>query len=260
MTYAALAVVARALYRVMGWHIAVSGLRHVPAAGPMIVACNHVSQLDPVHLGLAVYQQRRRLAFMAKRELFTTPVLGTMLRWAEQIEVDRAGHAGAAIQPALAVLRSGGGVAIFPEGTISTSFVPGPPHIGVGRLATETGACVIPAAVWGGQRVVTKGHRDLRCRGVLMTVSFGKPIVPGPGEDAGHLTARTWEAVSGLVEVACRHYPQRPADPGGVRWMPAHLGGAAPEVAKAVRHELAEDVARRAAWRATAARRRQRTD
>ena len=237
---------ARMIYRVFGWRRTVSGAEHLPTSGPVVVAANHVSHLDPLHLGVAVVGRRRHVAFLAKRELFESPKVGWLLRLMQQVEVDRGGDAARSLGPAVDHLREGWAVVIFPEGTISTSYVPAPPRLGAARLALEAGAPIVPAAVWGGQRVLTKGRRDLRRRGVLMTVRFGEPIHPLPDEDARQLTARVWEAVGALVDQEARAYPQRPTGPEDRWWLPAHLGGTAPSVQEALARRTAEDHARRA--------------
>ena len=228
-----------------GWRRTVSGAGNLPTSGPVVVASNHVSHLDPLHLGLAVYGVRRQVAFMAKRELFEVPVIGWLLRTIEQVEVDRGGDAARALGPATDHLRAGNVVAVFPEGTISTSYVPAPPRLGAARLAIETGAPLVPAAVWGGQRALTKGRRDLRRRGIMMTVRLGEPIHARPDEDARQLTARLWQAVGDLVEAEARAYPQQPRDEADRWWVPEHLGGTAPSVLVALERRRAEHRARR---------------
>lgn len=241
--------VARALYRIMGWRIQIEGGHLLPATGPVVVAANHVSHLDPLHLGLAITRLGRYVAFMAKRELFQHPIAGPLLRTTGHIEVDRGGEAARALQPAVAALRRGGVVAVFPEGTISTSFVPCPPRLGAARMALDADAPIVPVAVWGGQRVITKGRNNLRppfrkARGVVMTVTFGAPVIPHPGEDAGQLMARVWEAVGRLTEQAARRYADgSPAE--GAWWLPAHLGGSAPTVMESLQVRAAEAHARR---------------
>lgn len=245
MVYHAVVWLTRALYAVMGWPVRIVGGHLLPATGPVVVAANHVSHLDGLHLGVAITALGRRTSFMAKRELFGHPLLGPLLRAAGQIEVDRGGDAADALPPAEAVLHQGDVVTLFPEGTISTSFVPYPPRLGAARLAQAAGAPIVPAAVWGGQRVITKGRNNLRppfrrtlpfsrTRGVVMTVTFGAPIVPQPGEDLHRLMARVWDAVGRLAEQAAREYPQQPNGPGDTWWQPAHLGGSAPTPAEAL--------------------------
>ena len=95
-------------------------------------------------------------------------------------------------------------------------------------MAVQAGVPIIPAAVWGGHRVATKGHVNLRHRGVAVTVILGEPIVAEPGEKAQSILRRTRAAMESLLDEAQRSYPQQPAGPEDRWWLPAHLGGTAP--------------------------------
>src|SRR5579864_2900572 len=92
----------------------VYGAENVPKDGPLIVACNHVSYLDPPVLGTA---SPRRIEYMAKRQLFEIPVLGSLISAVGAYPVDREGSATAAVKRSVEVLRRGGAIGIFPEGT-----------------------------------------------------------------------------------------------------------------------------------------------
>jgi hypothetical protein len=94
-------------------------------------------------------------------------------------------------------------------------------------MAVQSGVPIIPAAVWGGHRVATKGKIDLR-RGVAVTVILGEPIVAEPGEKAQSILRRTRTAMESLLDEAQRSYPQQPSGPEDRWWLPAHLGGTAP--------------------------------
>ena len=127
------------------WRMRVHGAQNVPRTGPLIVACNHVSYLDPPLLGTAC---PRRIQYMAKQELFTIPVLGAAIRAVGAYPVDRKGSAVAAIKRSVEVLKSGGAVGIFPEGTRNRDGS-GTAQSGVGLLASLSGAPVLPACVTG---------------------------------------------------------------------------------------------------------------
>lgn len=235
----------RLLYRVMGWPVEVTDGHLLPVTGPVVLVANHVSHMDPLYLAVAAGRHGRRLSFLGKREVFQHPILGPLLRWSDQIEVDRGGLAGSAVPPAVAVLRRGGAVGVFAEGTISPSFVPAPPRPGASRIALEAGAPIVPVALWGGQRIITKGHNAFFTRGVLHTVRFGAPILPEEGEDSRHLTARAWSSVMLLVEEAAAAYPQAPSGPADRWWLPAHLGGTAPTISEGIEIVTREHEARR---------------
>lgn len=247
--YGPVAAITLGWFRAMGWRVDVVGGEHLPRSGPAILAMNHVSHLDPLIAGVAAFRRGRRVSYFAKRELFERPVVARLLRAAGAIEVDRGGRATASLEAAAEAIRRGELVGIFPEGTISTAFVPTAPRAGAARLAIATGVPISPGALWGGQRIVTKDHKDLRRRGVRFTVRIGAPVLARPGEDAQHLTQRVWEEVRRLVEASAREYPQQPAGPDDRWWLPAHLGGTAPTAGAArarARHEAEERRARRA--------------
>jgi 1-acyl-sn-glycerol-3-phosphate acyltransferase len=244
--FPAIAAAVKVAMRAMGWRMLVSGDDAVPSAGPAVVVCNHVSYLDPVIVGYAIEAHGRIPRFLAKRDLFSHPLLGPVMRRLRQIPVDRGGAAATSLEVAAALLREGEVVVVFPEGTISTSFVPAPPRSGAGRLAVATGAPLIPVALWGGQRLVTKNRpRSLR-RGVVLAARFGEPIDYEPGSGPERLTARIWEQVTDLVSRAQRTYPQQPAGPDDRWWLPRHLGGTAPSVEEGLELRRREAEARRA--------------
>jgi hypothetical protein len=95
-------------------------------------------------------------------------------------------------------------------------------------MAVQAGVPILPAAVWGGHRIATKGHDVVLRRGVPVTVLIGEPIVAAPGEKAQSLLRRTRVAMEALLDEAQRSYPDQPADDEDRWWLPAHLGGTAP--------------------------------
>ena len=205
---------------VMGWPVHVRGVEHLPRSGPAIIASNHISYLDPVPLALGVRASGRWARFMAKRELFEHRLAGPLLRRMRHICVDRTGDADRAYRTTLDLLRAGELVALYPESTISTSFELGPLKGGAARLALETGAPLVPAATWGGHRLLTKGRRPaLLQRDVPLTIHFGPPL-RGDG-DAGTLTDTLRGALDAQVRASIREYPGLPAD--ATWWVPAAL-------------------------------------
>ena len=122
-----------------------SGLEHLPAGGPVILAGNHVSLLDGPLLALAA-SPRRYVRFLGKAELFRVPVLGWYLARSGSVPLDRRGDV-VAMRAALEILRGGGCLALFPEGTRSRTGLPGRPRAGVGFLAGLGGAVVVPARI-----------------------------------------------------------------------------------------------------------------
>lgn len=243
--YASVIGVVLTAFRALDWRIEVSGAHHIPATGPGVVATNHVSYLDFIFAGYGVREQRgRRLRFVAKREVFDHAVSGPLMRAMRHIRVDRAGDTDAAMREVRVALGEGDLVGMFPEGTISRSFVPLPFKSGAARMAMTAGAPLIPGAVWGSQRLYTKGRDLSLTRGVVVTVSFGEPIDYDRDEDAAAVTGRLRDAVVDLVDRAQRRYPQTPGA-GEQWWLPAHLGGDAPTPEEAERRALAEAARRR---------------
>ncbi|MGY1640723.1 lysophospholipid acyltransferase family protein [Geodermatophilus sp. SYSU D00703] len=225
------------VFRLLRFRFDVRGSEHIPTSGGAIVCSNHVSYLDFTFLGLAALPRRRLVRFMAKQSVFSSRVSGPFMRAMHHIPVDRRAGA-AAFESAVRALRDGKVVGIFPEATISSSFVVKDLKAGVARMAIDAGVPVLPAAVWGGQRIATK-HRPVHLRrGVAITVLLGEPIVPGPAERTQQLLRRIRTAMEELVDQAQRTYPQQPAGPHDRWWLPAHLGGTAPtpEEAAAIDH------------------------
>ncbi len=235
-----------ATFRLLRWDVRVLGAEHVPATGPGIVATNHVGYLDFVFCGYGARRQgNRRLRFLAKREVFDHPVAGPLMRAMGHIPVDRGGHTGATVRAVARVLADGELVGMFPEGTISTSFVPLAGRPGAARMAMTAGAPLVPGAVWGSQRIFTKGRRPTPAVGTVVDVRFGPPVAYQPDEDPLAVHLRLMEAIRGLVDQAQRGYPQRPGAAADAWWQPAHLGGTAPSADEAERRAVRDAAARR---------------
>jgi 1-acyl-sn-glycerol-3-phosphate acyltransferase len=251
IVYRPAVAILRALAVAKGQRWIVEGDEHLPLHGPVIVVANHISEYDSVVVGLALDGLGRRPRFLGKKELFDKPVLGSMLRNIKQIPVDRAGDRNATLPMALERLDEGEAVVLFPEGTISTSFVPAEPKHGAARLALASGAPVIPVGTWGGQRVGNPAHPVGREDRVALVARFGPAVPYEDGEDVAAVTARLWERVTAQVDEVQRTYPQQPRDEADRWWLPRHLGGTAPTV-----EEAAEERARKAREREARARAR----
>jgi 1-acyl-sn-glycerol-3-phosphate acyltransferase len=134
----------------------------MPRTGGVLLAANHLSNLDPVLLARFVLELGRIPRFLAKHTLFETPVLGPVLRGARQIPVHRErSNAREALVEAVAALRAGELVIIYPEGTFSTD-PDGWPMLarnGVARLALAADVPVVPVAHWGAHEVLGSGRR-----------------------------------------------------------------------------------------------------
>jgi 1-acyl-sn-glycerol-3-phosphate acyltransferase len=234
------------VFRLLRWKVRVSGVEHIPATGPAVVATNHIGYLDFVFAGYGVRKQgKRRLRFMAKREIFDHKVSGPLMRAMGHIPVDRGGDTMKAMREVSAALAGGDMVGMFPEGTISRSFVPLPGRPGAARMAIESGVPLIPGAVWGTQRISTKGRKPRPAPGTPVSVVFGPPIAYEPHEDPLVVHERLMAAIGELTDRLQREYPDAPTGPGDSWWQPAHLGGSAPTVEEALRRAQEDSAERR---------------
>jgi 1-acyl-sn-glycerol-3-phosphate acyltransferase len=244
--YASVIGVVLFIFRVLRWKVRVTGVEHVPAAGPGVVATNHIGYLDFVFAGYGVRKQgKRRLRFVAKREVFDHRISGPLMRAMGHIPVDRGGNTMKAMREVSNALAGGDLVGMFPEGTISRSFVPLPGRPGAAKMAIESGVPLIPGAVWGTQRIFTKGRKPRPAVGTTVTVVFGPPIAYEPGEDPLVVHERLMAAIGELVDRLQREYPDIPAGPDDAWWQPAHLGGSAPTPEEALRRAQEDSAERR---------------
>jgi 1-acyl-sn-glycerol-3-phosphate acyltransferase len=156
--------------------IRLEGHQHVPEQGPVILAANHRSNMDPVLLASAV---RRPVAFMAKAELFVGP-LGWIMRWIGQFPVRRGGIDREALRRTDAVLARGSMLGLFPEGTRGDGTFSAV-HPGLAYIVVRQRCPVLPVAIFGTERV----------RRRLGWLPFASPvrIVIGPPIDLPRATS-----------------------------------------------------------------------
>lgn len=220
---------AKLLQKSMGWKVIVTGEENIPTEGPTILAINHAGYLDFVFSAWAsVFEKKRFVRFLAKKEVFDHPVAGPLMRGMKHIPVDRRGDPAAALDLAVESLESGEIIGTFPEATINRSFVPSKGKTGTIRMAQASGAAVIPVAVWGSHRILTKGRPRNFQRGVAILVNIGEPLVIAPNEDPRKATDRLMDAIRLQLAEAQEKYPQEPSGESDRWWLPAHLGGTAP--------------------------------
>ena len=155
------------------------GAERVPMTGPLIVACNHVSNWDPPALGAAM---PRPVTYMAKKELFGIPVLGRVIASLGAFPVDRSRGDITAVKTAIKVLERGTCLGIFPEGGRNPDGTK-PLQMGVALLASLSGATVVPAYVSG------TSHTKFRSR---VTVVFGEPVRFERGQKARRDDLAKW--------------------------------------------------------------------
>jgi 1-acyl-sn-glycerol-3-phosphate acyltransferase len=190
---------ALAVMRFMRWDVEVRGVHHLPATGPAILAANHVSFLDFIFIGAAADLRHRLVRFVSHIVAFRHPVSGPLMRGMRHIPVDRDKDPVHALRFAIEALRGGEVVGLHPEGRMNETFKLEGLKTGAARMAVETGAPLIPVAVWGGQVVWTKERRKLLQRGVQLQVVFGAPVVQRAGESVQDLTRRLGEAIERLI-------------------------------------------------------------
>jgi 1-acyl-sn-glycerol-3-phosphate acyltransferase len=170
------------------------GREHLPRRGPLLLASNHRSFLDPFVIGTLV---RRPVYYMAKRELFEKRWQAWILNSLGAFPVDRGAGDADAMATARAILERGDCVVLFPEGTRIRTGPLAEPKRGVGRLALETGAPVAPVAVIGSDEV----RRGWRIRPRKVRLRVGRPLLFPTVERsspavAAAVTQRVWACVS----------------------------------------------------------------
>jgi glycerol-3-phosphate dehydrogenase (NAD(P)+) len=182
------------------------GREHIPESGPCIIAANHRSFLDPFIIGTLV---RRPVYFVAKQELFRNRLQAWFLNSLGAFPIDRGNADQDAMATAREVLERGDVVVIFPEGTRIRPGALGRPKRGVGRLALETGAPVVPVAVIGTEAI----RRGWRIRPHKVRIRAGRPLTfPRVEQPSRHLAmavtdriwpciALQWEWLGGLAPV-----------------------------------------------------------
>jgi 1-acyl-sn-glycerol-3-phosphate acyltransferase len=187
--------------------------------------------------------------FLAKKEIFDKAGVGWLMRQMGHIPVDREGAAKDSMTAAITELERGEIVGMFPEATISPSFVPRRGKTGTVRIAQETKSPLVPVAVWGTQRIMTKWRPKNLRRGIPILVNVGAPMDVSPGDDAQEVTDELMARITELLAEAQARYPAEPSGDGDRWWLPAHLGGTAPTQEDAERR-LAEERKARARRRA----------
>lgn len=176
------------------------GVENVPKQGALVLAPNHFSQMD--HFFVGVYL-RRKIRFMAKSQLFGPPVLTYIYKHGGAFPVRRGHHDEEAFKTAFTILDQGEMLLVYAEGGRSRSGKLGEVKPGLGRIALESGAPVVPVAIHGSERV----RRWKRFRFPKVTVQFGEPlsfpVEEEPGrerqlEASGEIFGRVREMYEGL--------------------------------------------------------------
>jgi len=184
------------------WRVRAIGVENVPKDGPLVLAPNHFSQMD--HFFAGVYL-RRKIRFMAKSQLFGPPLLTYIYKHGGVFPVRRGHHDEEAMETARVLVEQGEMLLVYAEGGRSRSRQLGEPRPGIGRIALETGAPIVPVAIHGSEHA----RQWKRLRFPKVTVQFGEPLVfpveGSPGKErqleiATEIFARVREMYEGLGE------------------------------------------------------------
>lgn len=189
------------------WH----GQHDMPASGGFIAVSNHVTYADPLTLAHFLYNSGYPPHFLAKSGLFEVPVVGSALRALDQIPVYRGtSKAKDAVDKGMEVLRSGGVIAMFPEGTLTRDpdLWPMVARTGAARMALETGVPIVPVAQWGAHRLLGSYSKLLKpFPRKKVTVVAGPPIElddlragPIDNEAVKEASKRIMDTLTAMVE------------------------------------------------------------
>ena len=187
----------------------VSGLRHVPSNGPVIIASNHLSFSDSIFMPLVV---PRKVTFLAKSEYFTSPGIKGFIKKLTfialgQVPIDRSGgkRSEAALATGLKVLQDGHCLGIYPEGTRSPDGRLYKGRTGIARMAIDSGAPIIPVAMFNTAEIQPTGQVVPKVRRVEMV--FGEPMYfTGDSTDQAVLRAATNQLMEKIAELSKQEY------------------------------------------------------
>ncbi|MGG5261105.1 lysophospholipid acyltransferase family protein [Phycicoccus avicenniae] len=217
---------AKTLFFLQGTRFTMTGTENVPRVGGAVLAINHTSYLDFMYAGLPAWPHRRYVRFMAKKSIFTHRVAGPLMRGMGHIPVDRH-NGGESFRLALAALKAGEIVGVFPEATMSRSFELKEFKPGIVKMAQVAGVPVLPTTIWGGQRVWTKDlPKHMGRANIPVSITVGEPLEIGRREDVGEALTRIRSAMQAQLDVQQAAYPTLTGE--DLRWQPARLGGTAP--------------------------------
>ena len=160
----------RALFTVwFGWRV--FNPERVPPSGPVILACNHASYIDPPLAGAGL---QRPITYLARQSLFRVPLLSALLRSWQVVAVDRDGGTGQGLKAILDRLESGGAIILFPEGTRTADGQLQPARAGIGLAVVKSAAPVVPMRVFGTFDAYGRHRSWPRPR--RLTVKYGQPL------------------------------------------------------------------------------------
>ncbi len=174
------------------------GAEKVPQTGPLLLVCNHASDVDPP---ITANCARRPVSFMAKEELFRVPVLSPAIRLYGAYPVKRGSADRSAIRAAIAQLEAGWIVGVFLQGTRTPDSRIPSPKLGAALIAAKAQVPLVPMSLWGSNAILPKGTKFPRPAPI--TVRFGHPIAPPTSTQRSDLEAVTQtctEAIHALLD------------------------------------------------------------
>lgn len=209
----------------------IHGREKLPRDGAYVLAPNHLSEIDPLVVALAVWRMGRAPRFMAKESLFRVPVLGWVLRITGMVPVARATSAAAAratLEASETLVRHGRGVIVYPEGSLTREpdLWPMRGKTGAVRLALAGGIPVIPMAHWGAQQVLPRyGKLKLWPLRRHVRVIVGDPVDLSAYADRASSQSALVEATDVVMADVAALLSQLRGEPAPpARWNPADHG------------------------------------
>ena len=174
----------------------VIGAENMIEEGPCIIAANHCSFFDPPLVGVAC---KRAIHYLARKSLLDWPVLGPIFPDLNVIPVDRKNADRSALMGAIRVVRNGGAIVIFPEGTRSIDGKLQPAQPGLGMIVAKTGAPVVPVRIFGSFEAFSRDR--ILPRTQPLTIVVGKPslnleVQTGERDDYARIACATMKSIA----------------------------------------------------------------
>lgn len=207
----------------------IHGGENLPRTGPVIVAPNHFSEVDPFVIGLVIWKLGRAPRYLTKASLFKVPFLRWLLRTSGQVPVERAGVRGVnSLTAASQIVERDLVVVVYPEGTLTRDpdLWPMRGKTGAVRLALTANAPLIPVAHWGTQKIMPRyGKRLSLFPRKNVDITFGPPVDLSAFRDRpinSTLLAEATEVLMAAITVLVAE--MRDETPPTERWDPARKG------------------------------------
>ena len=224
--YPPVVLAAKSVFKGLGIKFVIEGAENLPREGGVVLAINHTSYLDFALGGIPAERIGRHVRFMAKDGIFKHRIGGPLMRGMKHIPVDR--EAGSqSFRDAVGALKAGEIVGVFPEATMSKSFEIKEFKNGAVRMAISAKSPIVPMIIYGGQRILYYGHKDLT-RGRTVCLTMGEPMYPERGQDPDALTVELRSRMQVLLDQTLDRYPA-PLPGEDAWWLPRRRGGTAPE-------------------------------